>query len=90
MADRTELLESALESLVEGVALADREGSLVLWNRSAEITHGIWKRGDCGAWGARDSGCAGGGRHATVGQADGYEELAGAWSAGAVAAQGWT
>lgn len=35
MADRTELLESALDSLVEGVALADHEGQVALWNCAA-------------------------------------------------------
>ncbi len=41
MADRTELLESALDSLAEGVALADHEGCVALWNRSAEIISGF-------------------------------------------------
>ena len=41
MADRTELLESALDSLAEGVALADHEGCVALWNRSAEIITGF-------------------------------------------------
>jgi PAS domain S-box-containing protein/diguanylate cyclase (GGDEF)-like protein len=41
MADRVELLESALDSLTEGLALADRDGTVVLWNRSAEIIIGF-------------------------------------------------
>ncbi len=41
MADRTELLESALHSLTEGVALADHEGSIALWNRAAETITGF-------------------------------------------------
>jgi diguanylate cyclase (GGDEF)-like protein/PAS domain S-box-containing protein len=41
MADRTELLESALDGLAEGMALADHEGCLALWNRSAEIITGF-------------------------------------------------
>jgi PAS domain S-box-containing protein/diguanylate cyclase (GGDEF)-like protein len=41
MADRIELLESALDSLTEGVALADRDGTVVLWNRTAEIIIGF-------------------------------------------------
>lgn len=40
MADRTELLESALDSLVEGVALADHEGRVALWNCAAESITG--------------------------------------------------
>jgi PAS domain S-box-containing protein/diguanylate cyclase (GGDEF)-like protein len=36
MSDRTELLEAALESLPHGVAVADAEGDLALWNRAAE------------------------------------------------------
>ena len=41
MADRTELLESALDSLTEGVALADHDGSVALWNRAAETITGF-------------------------------------------------
>ncbi|WP_348264848.1 diguanylate cyclase [Telmatobacter sp. DSM 110680] len=41
MADRTELLESALDSLTEGVALADHDGNVVLWSRAAEIITGF-------------------------------------------------
>lgn len=40
MADRAELLESALEVLSEGVALADLEGDVVFWNRAAEMMTG--------------------------------------------------
>jgi diguanylate cyclase (GGDEF)-like protein/PAS domain S-box-containing protein len=36
MADRTELLEGALDSLPEGIALAGIEGRLAFWNRAAE------------------------------------------------------
>ncbi len=41
MADRTELLESALDSLTEGVALANHEGTVALWSRAAEIITGF-------------------------------------------------
>ena len=41
MADRTELLELALDSLTEGVALADQDGSVALWNRAAETITGF-------------------------------------------------
>ncbi len=41
MADRTELLESALDSLAEGVALADHDDKVVLWSRAAEIITGF-------------------------------------------------
>ncbi|MGA8741029.1 MAG: diguanylate cyclase [Terracidiphilus sp.] len=40
MADRVELLESALDSLTEGVALADHDGCVALWNRAAETITG--------------------------------------------------
>ncbi|HMG85082.1 MAG TPA: diguanylate cyclase [Terracidiphilus sp.] len=39
--DRTELLESALDSLTEGVALADQDGRVALWNRPAETISGF-------------------------------------------------
>jgi len=39
--DRTELLESALDSLTEGVALADQGGRVALWNRAAETISGF-------------------------------------------------
>lgn len=39
--DRTELLESALDSLTEGVALADHDGCVAFWNRAAEIISGF-------------------------------------------------
>jgi len=35
MSDRTELLEAALDSLPEGVALADLEGRVAFWNHAA-------------------------------------------------------
>ncbi len=41
MADRVELLESALDSLTEGVALADHDGCVALWNRAAETITGF-------------------------------------------------
>ena len=41
MADRMELLEAALDSLAEGVALADHEGRAVLWSRAAETITGF-------------------------------------------------
>jgi diguanylate cyclase (GGDEF)-like protein/PAS domain S-box-containing protein len=40
MADRTELLEVAMDSIPEGVALLGVEGQIVLWNRSAEAITG--------------------------------------------------
>ena len=41
MAARTELLESALDGLAEGVALADHDGRVALWNRAAETITGF-------------------------------------------------
>ena len=40
MADRTELLEVALESFPEGLALLGGEGQIMLWNRAAEAITG--------------------------------------------------
>jgi chemotaxis family two-component system sensor kinase Cph1 len=40
MTDRTELLEAALDSLAEGIALAGPERRLVFWNRAAEAITG--------------------------------------------------
>ncbi|MGO9316721.1 MAG: diguanylate cyclase domain-containing protein [Terracidiphilus sp.] len=40
MADRSELLEVALDSIPEGVALLGGEGQIMLWNRSAEAIMG--------------------------------------------------
>jgi diguanylate cyclase (GGDEF)-like protein/PAS domain S-box-containing protein len=40
MADRTELLEAALESFPEGIGLLDREGLVAVWNRAAEAITG--------------------------------------------------
>jgi PAS domain S-box-containing protein/diguanylate cyclase (GGDEF)-like protein len=40
MVDRTELLEAALDSYPEGLALLDMEGQLVVWNRAAEAITG--------------------------------------------------
>jgi diguanylate cyclase (GGDEF)-like protein/PAS domain S-box-containing protein len=40
MDDRSELLEAALDSLPEGLALADSDGNVVYWNRSAEAITG--------------------------------------------------
>lgn len=40
MADRVELLESALDSLNEGVALADEDGRVAFWNRAGESIAG--------------------------------------------------
>ena len=39
--DRMELLESALDSMAEGFALADHDGRLALWNRAAETITGF-------------------------------------------------
>lgn len=40
MADRTELLEVALDSLPEGLALLGSEGQIMIWNRAAEAITG--------------------------------------------------
>jgi PAS domain S-box-containing protein/diguanylate cyclase (GGDEF)-like protein len=40
MAERTELLEAALDGYPEGLALLDLEGRLVIWNRAAEAITG--------------------------------------------------
>jgi diguanylate cyclase (GGDEF)-like protein/PAS domain S-box-containing protein len=40
MADRTELLEAALDSLPGGIALVDAGGRVAFWNRSAEAITG--------------------------------------------------
>jgi len=40
MTDRTDLLEAALDSFPEGVALADLEGSVMFWNGAAEAITG--------------------------------------------------
>jgi len=40
MADRTELLEVALDSLPEGLALLGGKGQIMLWNRTAEAITG--------------------------------------------------
>ena len=44
MVDRTELLESALDSLAEGMALAAQDGRVALWNRAAETITGYANR----------------------------------------------
>lgn len=41
MADRIELMEAALASYPEGIALLDREGRVVYWNRAAEQVSGF-------------------------------------------------
>jgi diguanylate cyclase (GGDEF)-like protein/PAS domain S-box-containing protein len=40
MTDRTELLEAALDSLPEGIAVVDAGGRVAFWNRSAEAITG--------------------------------------------------
>jgi diguanylate cyclase (GGDEF)-like protein/PAS domain S-box-containing protein len=40
MTDRTELLEAALDSLPEGIALLGGEGQIAFWNRAAEAITG--------------------------------------------------
>ncbi|SRR6266568_4775307 len=40
MSNRTELLESVLDSIPEGIALSDLEGTVALWNRAAEAITG--------------------------------------------------
>ncbi|MGA3011017.1 MAG: diguanylate cyclase [Terracidiphilus sp.] len=42
MADRTELLEVALNGLPEGLALLDNEGQIMFWNRAAEAITGYF------------------------------------------------
>lgn len=44
MADRAELIESALDVYPEGLALLDKAGRVVFWNRAAEVL-----TGHCGA-----------------------------------------
>ncbi len=39
--DRTELLESALDSLTEGIALSNQDGRVALWNSAAETISGF-------------------------------------------------
>jgi diguanylate cyclase (GGDEF)-like protein/PAS domain S-box-containing protein len=39
--DRTELVESALDSLPEGIALAGHDGRVAFWNRAAEMISGF-------------------------------------------------
>jgi len=41
MIDRSELMEAALESFPEGLALLDREGKVNFWNRAAENITGF-------------------------------------------------
>lgn len=53
MADRMELLKSALDSVAEGVVLTDDEGWIALWNRSAEAIVG-YTSGDVVGHGARE------------------------------------
>jgi len=40
MTDRTELLEAALDSIPEGIALLGNEGEVMFWNRAAEAITG--------------------------------------------------
>jgi diguanylate cyclase (GGDEF)-like protein/PAS domain S-box-containing protein len=40
MVDRTELLEAALDSRPDGIALLDRDGEVIFWNRAAELITG--------------------------------------------------
>ena len=40
MVDRTELLESALDTVQEGIALFGPDGEIVFWNQAAEETTG--------------------------------------------------
>ncbi len=40
MADRVELLEAALDSRPDGIALLDEDGAVVFWNRAAEAITG--------------------------------------------------
>ncbi len=41
MADRTELMEAALDSYPEGIALLGQEGQVIFWNRAAEAMTGF-------------------------------------------------
>jgi diguanylate cyclase (GGDEF)-like protein len=40
MADRTEILEAALNTYPEGIGLLDKEGKIVFWNSAAEVITG--------------------------------------------------
>src|SRR5271169_1928553 len=40
MADRVELLEAALDSRPDGIALLDEDSAVVFWNRAAEAITG--------------------------------------------------
>jgi PAS domain S-box-containing protein len=65
VADRVELLESALDALAEGVALADMDGRVAFWNSTAENIAG-WKGGEVIGRGVRqvlDSLVVGGASH---------------------------
>jgi PAS domain S-box-containing protein len=53
MSERMELLETALDSLAEGAALADRDGRVAFWNRSCETITG-YSRGDILGHGVRE------------------------------------
>lgn len=75
MADRTELLESALDGLSEGVAVADRNGHVALWNRAAETITG-YSAGETIGHGVRrllNSMIEGGSRHWTTMSKSGME-----------------
>jgi len=43
MAERTELLEAALDGYPEGLALLDMEGQLVIWNRHKRENRNLWR-----------------------------------------------
>ena len=62
MRDRTELLESALDSLPDGIALLGMEGEVVFWNHAAEAITGYAGVGPAGAGDPRGAGAAGAGR----------------------------
>ncbi|HEY1579185.1 MAG TPA: PAS domain-containing protein [Terracidiphilus sp.] len=65
MADRMALLESALDGLSEGVAVADLDGRVAIWNRAAEVITG-YSGGEMighGVRGLLDSMIEGGSQH---------------------------
>jgi PAS domain S-box-containing protein/diguanylate cyclase (GGDEF)-like protein len=48
MIDRVQLFEAALDSLAEGIALADQEGRVAFWNRAAQAITGYTALGVVG------------------------------------------
>jgi PAS domain S-box-containing protein/diguanylate cyclase (GGDEF)-like protein len=65
MIDRAQLFEAALDSLAEGIALADQEGRVAFWNRAAQAITGYTALGVVGRTvrEALDEVIVGGARH---------------------------